>query len=193
MKLLKKLTIPLLITMSCFLIFSCSKDLTRDEAKDLIIKKYGFPKYESNRFYKEYLQVSINQGVRDWKGGSIRRNFPENLNSFYKSGLITIGEKHIQRINNWDGRVKDWLVYTVTLTNEGEKYLINESENEYEVKTCVLSFGEITGIQMQKQANGASANYTIIRKATPFGFNVSQGSENRTTTFSLFDDGWRIE
>ena len=112
--------------------------------------------------------------------------------SFQNNGLIVIGQKNIQGINGWTWELQSWLVYTVTLTDEGKKYLISESDMEFEFKTCELNFGEITGIQMQEQVKVATVNYTIVRKATPFGFNISQGSENRTAVFSLFDDGWRI-
>ena len=70
-----------------------------------------------------------------------------------------------------------------TSTDEGKKYLISESAQEFEFKTCDLDFGEITGIQMQEQFKVATANYTIIRKPTPFGINISQASENRTANF----------
>ena len=194
MKSLKNFTTVFLLLMSCLLLFSCRKDLSRDKAKDLIINKYGFPKYETDKINKEYLELwKCLYKMRDWKGGCIGCGaFPENLTYFQNNGLIVIGQKNIQGINGWTWELQSWLVYTVTLTDEGKKYLISESDMEFEFKTCELNFGEITGIQMQEQVKVATVNYTIVRKATPFGFNISQGSENRTAVFSLFDDGWRI-
>lgn len=195
MKTIKKLTTLLLLSMSCLLLFSCSKDLSRDKAKDLIVKKYGLPNYETSKINKEYLKLwECLYKMRDWEGGCIGCGaFPENLTQFQNNRLIVIGQKNIQGINGWTGNLQSWLVYTITLTDEGKKYLINETAQEFEFKTCDLCFGEITGIQMQEQFKVATANYTIIRKTTPFGINISQAPENRTANFSLFDDGWRIQ
>jgi|GEM_PF-2540941 len=195
MKLIKKLTTVFLLSISCLLLFSCSKDLSRDKAKDLIIKKYGLPKYETNKINKEYLQMwGCIYKMLNWEGGCIGCDaFPNKyLTKFQNNGLIVIGQKNVQGINERSGSLQSWLVYTVTLTNEGRKYLISESAQKFEFKTCDLSFGEITGIQMKEQFKVATANYTIIRKATPFGINISQEPENRSANFSLFDDGWRI-
>lgn len=194
MKSIKKITTVFLLSMSCLFLFSCSKDLSRDKAKDLIIEKYGFPRYETNKINKEYLKLwKCLYKMRGWQGGSIGCGaFPKNLTQFQNNGLIIIGEKNVQGINGWTGDLQSWLVYTITLTDEGKKYLISESAQEFEFKTCDLTFGEVTGIQMQEQLKVATANYTIIRKATPFGINISQGPENRIENFSLFDDGWRI-
>jgi hypothetical protein len=194
MKSLRKISTLLFLSVSCLLLFSCSKDLSRDKAKDLIIKTNGFPTYETAKINKEYLKLwECLYKMRDWEGGFIGCGaFPENLTNFQNSGLIVIGQKNIEGINGWTGTLQSWVVYTVTLTDEGKKYLVSESDKEIEFKTCELDFGEITGVQTQTQVKAATANYTIIRKATPFGFNVPQGTENRTANFSLFDDGWRI-
>lgn len=191
---MKKLSALFLLSMSCLLLISCSKNLSRDKAKELIIAEYDFPKYETDIIYKEYLKLDhCLYKMRGWEGGCIACGpFPKNLEYFQNNGLIVIGQKNIQGINGWTGKSQSWIVYTVTLTVIGKQYFISESSLEYRLKTCDVSFGEITGIQIQKQFNNATVNYTVIRKATPFGFNISQGSVNKTANFSLFDDGWRI-
>lgn len=169
---------------------------TTSEAKDLIIKKEGFPQYRTIEIKKEYLQSRrVLWGfakVRGWEGTYLdSEELSESLNYYSNNKLIVIGKKNIEGINDWSGVLESWLVYTITPTDEGKKYIVSENAEEYIFKTCDLNFGEITGIQMQEQFKTATANYTIIIKPTPFGFNISQGSENRTAKFSLFNDGWR--
>lgn len=172
---------------------------TSSEAKDLIIKKEGFPKYRTERIEKEYLQSeSVLWGfakVRGWEGAYLDsggEELRESLNFYASNRLLSIGKKNIEGINDWSGKLQSWLVYTITPTDEGKKYLIDENTQEYIFKSCDLDFGEITGIQMQEQFKTATANYTIIIKPTPFGNNISQRSENHTAQFSLFEDGWGI-
>lgn len=170
---------------------------TSSEAKDLIIKKEGFPNYRTESIKKEYLQSErVLWGyakVRGWDGAYLdSEELGNSLNYYNNNKLIVVGKKTIEGINDLSGKSQFWLVYSVTPTDEGKKYLVNENTQEYIFKSCDLNFGEITGIQMQEQFKTATANYTIIIKPTPFGFNISQGSENRTAKFSLYDDGWRI-
>jgi len=104
---------------------------------------------------------------------------------YYRSkGLISIGSM------TEDGNCPAaWA--TVSLTNEGKKYL---AAGVGEVKVFDRSFGELTGIQTNEQVKAAKADYTVkMINVTPFGSNVSIEPLSRTATFSLFDDGWRID
>jgi hypothetical protein len=169
---------------------------TSSEVKDLIIKQVGFPQYRTMSINKEYLQSEkVMWGyaqIREWEGAYLTdQELIESLNFYHNNKLVVIGKKSFEGTNRWSGVRKPWTVYTVTPIEKGKKYLVRENSKEYLFKSCDLNFGEITRIQMQGSET-ATANYTIIVTPTPFGRDISQGSENRTVKLHLFDEGWKI-
>ena len=187
----KTLTLGMII-----LIFpGCSNNLSRGKAEDLIVKKYNVPSIETIKIRKVYLRgetmYSINQG-------------DERIGNDLKSkGLITIVEDN-EVTNNGFNRYTHWTKMNVVLTLEGKKYFISEHSeqlesgtiiNVYEVKTCDISFGEISGIQEQEQLNVAEVSYNLVRKnITPIGmsYNITEGIIEKKDVFTKYDDGWRF-
>jgi hypothetical protein len=196
MKKVKYLTSVMLLLFVSFFFFSCSKNLSRSEASVLIMKKYNLPQIESKEINKSYFKNSKYVDYCSFPKVSIyigdRITYSDNENvliALKEKGLINISET-VEQEREYD---EDNTYAIVLLTDEGRKYLINESKEKFIVKTCEITFGEITGIQMQEQVKVAEVNYTLKRiNCTPFGNEGSQEIENRTDSFSLLDDGWRI-
>ncbi|MCX6231139.1 MAG: hypothetical protein NTZ33_06305 [Bacteroidetes bacterium] len=182
-----KLSIVFLFSISFFLLSSCSKDLSRDKAKQMIIQKYNFP-----------LLKTINIDARhryEYFGGSEM----VQLNNFVSLGLVTQ-----KKVNEYIPSVgAAWDFIDVSLTEEGKKYFVNEIQDnsddlygrKYVVKAYEIDFDEITGIEIQEQSKKARVLYTLKKvNVTPFGnLNEKSSTElNQVESFTLFDDGWRI-
>ena len=87
-----------------------------------------------------------------------------------------------------------WSFANVKLTDEGKKLLVTETATEYQLKANDIVFGEVTGIQINEQSHKAEVHYTLKRaNMTHFAKDVSIEPFNRTASFALFDDGWRVE
>ena len=179
----------ILLALTLPALFGCDGNkLSRSEAKNLIVKAYSLPRNESVELKKTYY---ISQQSHGWStaliSGERYSDHKRKLEELQSKGVITIGD------TTFYGTDIDITSAIVKLTNEGKKYLIQDDGDKFIVKSCEVDFGEITGIQIQEQFKVAEANYTLIRKnITPFGENISQRPENRRSTFSLYDDGWRI-
>jgi len=111
----------------------------------------------------------------------------DTLDELATKHLITISEsttKKDQCTYSWENAV---------LTDEGKKYLLSETDGQYVVRVCEIVFDGVTGTQMHGENKVAVADFTLKRvKITPFGKNLSQVPFSGQATFSLFDDGWRI-
>lgn len=182
-----------LIVIIAPIMYGCSKNLSRGQAEDIIIKHLNLPQSETAQFDVLYVEGDI-----PWNLTRISKEEENMLNSFSNKGLVNIKKiPHNTDIPGPMGGViatQHWTTIKAELTNEGRKYLVQENKDKYTVKTCEITFGEVTGIQIQEQFKVAEVNYTLKReKITPFGINISQNPINCTATFSLFDDGWRIK
>ena len=176
-----------------FFMSGCSKTLSRDEAETLIKQKHNLPQIETVKIVKNYHKSHY--GDRGGFGMEIvtivtspyYSEFKTMLDGLQSKGLITVNET-----KEYNGGIHyTWA--TVSLTDEGKKYLVKESRGEYEIKSAEITFGQITGIQMNDQAKVAEADYTLQRiNITPFGSASSNDIMNRHQSFSLYDDGWRI-
>jgi len=112
-----------------------------------------------------------------------------------KEMLDELQTKHLITVNESTTREGEctYLWAGVVLTDEGKKYLLGETDGQYVVRVCEIAFDGVTGIQEHEQSKVAVADFTLKRiNITPFGENISQASFSRQATFSLFDDGWRI-
>lgn len=179
-----KKNLPIAILPLFLFLFSCSNDLSRDKAKDLIVQKYNLPQTETVKLGKSYLKKYQNlNGIYNETGYSGAK---EKLDALLSQGLITIGESQ-------SGTIGYGLMFyaTVMLTDEGKKYLIKEDEKDYEMKSNEIAFGEITGIQVNEKS--AEVDYTLQRvNFTPFGNSSSKDIMTERQFFALYDDGWRI-
>lgn len=194
MKTTNRIVTSIMFLFVSIFLLSCSKNLSREKAEVLIIKKFNLPRTETMQIKKTYYVKNYSLGtgfcpVGIYSGSSenMYSNYKQLIEGLQSNGMVLVKE---------DKRIENsicWIWADVSLTDEGKKYLVNESDKQYELKTCEIVFGEITGIQIQEQFKVAEVNYTLIRKnITPFGSNISKEHETRSASFSLFDDGWRI-
>lgn len=206
MKPFKNLATLILLLSISIILFSCGNNLSRGKAEDLIIQKYSLPQYETTKLKKIYIKSYYGSGyIACLVSGERYVDAKSLLDELVAKGMITVTE---------NGPIGECNIVQalVNLTNDGKKYLVNEFKDEYVLKTCEVVFGEITGIRIQEQLKIAEANYTLNRiNCTPFAIEdpILPGTGrtidptdksaryrrvpyNRTASFSLFDDGWRI-
>ena len=70
---------------------------------------------------------------------------------------------------------------------------MRDENGPFEVKTNEIEFREITSIQMLEQSKTAEVHYNLKRiNFTPFATDTSQALIEKAVTFSLGDNGWRI-
>jgi len=188
MKRIKSLVPTIFLLFVTFFIFSCSQELTRTKAKKLIVEEGKYKKFETVRikgtYYSDYHSDESIWGTKDDLG----RNYKEikqKLKKMEQDGVLKLSEALVNEVAN---------IYKlkVVLTQEGAKYLV-ENKDAFIVKSCEIAFGEVTGIEVENQFNGAVVHYTLVRvNPTPFGVNISQEPIDKKALFSKYDDGWRI-
>lgn len=158
---------------------SCSNELSRGKAKDLIVEKYKLPEDIVQTFY-----------IVD---GTLAKRFDYSMYEALKNeGLLDF---------SYD---RGSATIYGQLTEKGKQYAVSgvfNTDNMYiqgvNVKVAKLSFGEITGIVERKEFNIAEVSYTLVRSnITPFGriaFGYNESPISKTVTFTKYDDGWRIK
>lgn len=187
----------LLIGITILLINGCSNNLSREEACKIIVKKYDLPQKKIVEIRKKYYKSQEgDKGIFGMPYIAVMNhdydysNFKNMLVALESKGLITISEtttysEHIHFT---------WA--TVNLTDEGRKYFSGENDEVYKLKSADIEMGEITGIIERDKSNSSEVNYTLnIKNITPFGeaFNINAETINKRTTFSKYDDGWRMD
>lgn len=175
----------ILLVLTIPLFWGCGSDkLSRGKAEKLIRAFNKFPSDEIKEFQTDFPD--------HWGAGP--------LEELQKQGLLTY-------TNYFAGLGGYW--FDAELTQEGKKFAVSDEhglKDEFglvdnynkavTVKIAKLDFGEITGIHENKESNTATVNYTVVRKdITPFGkigFKLQEGVFNKTSTFTKYDDGWRL-
>ena len=178
-----------LLSLIIPILWGCGSDkLSRGNAEKLIKEIHKFP-------YEETMPFNI--AFSENKGGWDNR---DELKQLQDEGLLT----YHTNPGSWG---YDW--YEGDLTENGKQYAVSgkyKQKNQFGIEDCCvkdivvkaakLYFGEITGIIEYKESNTAVVNYTYVRKEiTPFGriaFQLTEGENNFSHTFTKYDDGWRI-
>lgn len=162
------------------LISGCSDDkreLSREEAMNLIKQEAKYPK------------------VVDY---DIFCDDPEFAKKVLDAGLETQGLLTVQRTQKLGDVVKP----IIQLSGKAQPYLLptpekDKSINIQKVKLAEEELKEVTGIKMMEDGESAVAEYTTtFTNVTPLSelVNTDFKKENtRQATFSLYDDGWRLE
>lgn len=162
------------------LIAGCSDDkreLNREEAMNLIKQEAKYPK------------------VVDY---DIFCGDPEFAKKVLDAGLETQGLLTVQRTQ----KLGDVGKPIIQLSSKAQPYLLptpekDKSSNIQKVKLAEEELKEVTGIKMMEDGKTAIAEYTTtFSNVTPFSelVNTDFKKENtRQATFSLYDDGWRLE
>jgi hypothetical protein len=190
-------------------LFGCSKELSREEAEKQIKQKFQFPQNEFVEFQNKEQAAIV--AYLDW---DYHTNFPEKYDkvereylknqTFPKSqlfstlesdGLITINNERVD-INlhlGYTGATRyDYEEYYNAVFTDKAKPLVQGNS----VQVATIEFGEITGIIERKEYKTAEVQYTTKRtNITAFGkaYNKIEEIFNHSTTFTKYDDGWRLQ
>lgn len=203
MKLIGTTTKLLFFLLISFSLSSCHKDLSRDLAKEEIIKKESFPSPVFYSFKTVYTKDEQSTG-----GGAVYAEIGEMktyaevkdiLNYFQSKSLITIEEEPHSYSEDlgwpFSPTTRTWTSVKILLTESGRKHLNKENNNTLEVKLWEVDISEITGIQEMENNKSAKVDYTVAnRNITPFGeiFSDKNNVTQKSVFFLLYDDGWRI-
>lgn len=183
------------------IISSCQEELSRDYAKRKIVEKKGYPipfTYEITKSFIKDMRSS-GRGVSIVVGEDEFKNQERAIYKFESTGLVQLRntQKREEKTAFLLGTtVRTWTHVDVSLTENGRKYLIQENNRSYVVRLWEVDIREITGVQVFTEQKVAEVNYTIFNKnITPFGEMSSDKDivSTKTASFSLFDDGWRIQ
>lgn len=160
-----------------FLLILCQEsfgggELTREKAKEIIIKECALPLDKKGEIPFE---------ARYYQG------YPEEqlFKNLHKQGLALFKIRKDANGNSY---------MHVTLTPKGEQYFTEVGDNVRIVRIGKIIFGEITGI-FKPMPTIANVEFTLIlNELTPFAscFDVETGSTEFQAGFVLYDDGWRM-
>jgi hypothetical protein len=92
--------------------------------------------------------------------------------------------------------VSTWIEVKVSLTAEGKKYLIKETDKSFKVKLWETTLGRIARIEEMEQLKEAKVDYTVVNtNITPFGegFHNKDNILVKSITFSLIDGNWHLK
>ena len=196
--------IILFLTAIVILSSSCQKHLDRDDALKQIADHNGktyYPQKYTYEITKMYIKDVNTEGagVTAIIGEDEFKSKEKNIEQFKALGLLTLKETpHREETTQFllGTTVRTWKSVDVSLTTEGKRYLDTEKSNSYLVKLWDIEIKEISGIKEMKEFKSAQVDYVIWNNnITPFGsiFNDKYMTQNRSVTFSLYDDGWRIQ
>lgn len=193
-----------LVGIIALFMFSCSNELTRQEAEKVIKQNKNLPYYEVREFTFTQTKRFVGRHPRKepWydesyiKVSDIKPQPKRNqlFESLVKAGLITY-EMKIDRIKAFDPCKNEvWVEGKVHhIAGPTDRTLVILGN---QVVVSTIEFGEITGIVERKEFNIAEVQYTLVRKnVTPFGklvFKLNEKIMPRNVTFTRYDDGWRI-
>jgi hypothetical protein len=190
-----------IISIIIFVVTSCSKPLTREDALTKLKNSTNYPVIKTYECIKSYIKDMDTQG----RGVSIVIGEDENkekekiLRQFENNGLLQLIETpQFSESNNFllGTTIRTWTLVEVRLTDSGRKYLTNEDSKVYTLKLWETDVNEITGIREMEDKKTAVVDYTLTNKSiTPFGeiFSDKNQTVNQTAYFVIYDDGWRIQ
>ncbi|MBK8954328.1 MAG: hypothetical protein IPM34_02075 [Saprospiraceae bacterium] len=184
---------------------SCNKDLSRENAKELILSKCQYPLYKWISFPSEEnagLEVVVedpNNNTTTIENEPFDK--PEWLASLEKEGLIKLSlskeKKLVEEDRSWywnpKPRIRSTFVckWVVNFTDEGMKYTAEDTDD---VIAATYQFNEIIGI-IKVDDTHSKVDFAVWKKdITPFGRlrNITEELINRSVIIENYDDGWRI-
>lgn len=178
---------------------SCKNHLSRESAKEQIIKTEGYPKANNYDIPKEFTKDFVNSsdqaiatiGEDEWKKKEAI------IEQFKSQGLINFEETAQRKevAGFFSMGYQTWTEVKVLLTDEGKKYLSKEDSKSYMVKLWDTDIDDISGVKETEGGKTAIAEYSISNKnITPFGNNFTDKNAvvQKTGYFSKYDDGWRL-
>jgi hypothetical protein len=171
-----------LIAILLFISIGCSEDLTNDKAKQLIL---AATKYPVNKIGSVEISQSPDQGILITK---------EKMPNYIK---MLANKLILMNIHGIGSNGSEY--YAVNLTDEGNKYVLQErTENNkiiIDVSLGELIFNKIINIRKEDNGAGYNAKYLEeIVRITPFGGCLIDKTQNEKNIRLILDSGkWRIE
>lgn len=153
------LAVPLSISVAV------AAELSREEAAKTISASLGYPKFETVAIEKRY--TIDYERVKKWSGGQAAPGIcvgykgprfadaKQVLHRLQERGLLTIGKEEVEGTNCITNFAR------IKLTKEGQKYLLKESDSEFNLRASDIVVGQVTGIVRPK---GSASAMVEIRK-----------------------------
>lgn len=197
---MKSVTFYLAIAFSIIVCSSCSNDLKRESAQEQIsaclkanCNELGQCTFRIRKTWNTDYKFGGSFGC--WREGT-NPPFGEELkmlNYFFSKNLLKL-----QNQTSYNECGDSWVTHTITMTDEGTKYVVSEDNANFKVLSATFDIDEITGIIQEKDAVKATVEYKIKQvNQTPFGKfwdkNCFDISESHKANFVKYDDGWRLE
>lgn len=186
MPLSNRIKIILILFSILTLLVSCSSNLSRSKAKELILKANQFPIVET-------FQIDIGDG--------------QQVNDVQLQLYQSLADQKLLTFNissqGFSDRIGKFYNLDVELTEKGEAYKVKEDSYNigfghrgpiYYMKAADAEFNEITGIQ--EKDNQATVSYNLkYTNVTPFGKGQYDNgkTEDQHAKFVKYDDGWRLK
>jgi len=193
--------IILLISIIAVSATSCQKHLDRQDAKKMIVNSENYPIKQNYEITKSYIKDmnTEGRGVSIVLGEDEFKEKEKTIEQFKDMGLLTLNEVPQREETTAfliGTTIRTWTSVEVSLTETGNKYLVQEKASSFEVNLWETDMSQITGIQEMQEQKTANVEYTISNKnITPFGsvFSDKNNVRKKSAYFSLYDDGWRLQ
>lgn len=195
-KLLARVRFVSMIFIVLFCSSACGKDLSRGDARRQISQKLQLPVAQTTQIPR----LALNRATSVRGGGFMPAiticqdlgtqwaDVRHRMEALKQKGLVTLG----QEIRKSGKCTYEYT--TISLTPEGQRYLVREADDGYAVRMYTLTFSEVTGVRTMDELKIAEVPYTLkIEDVTPFSDDPPREPVQRSATFQLFDDGWRIQ
>jgi|GEM_PF-5006943 len=189
----------LLLIALPILLISCSSNLSREKAADIIKAQYHFPMPIVGAVPKVLkVETIYTSHISDAK-----RKMEQNLEEWFSKGLIFPS-------NSMEAAfMETYRRYDISLEKEGQKYLISSDHDNYYVKLFDVDFDHITGIvEYEQPKKYAQVTFTLKKiNQTPFdeyrlekSYDIERLYKNQNrfldSTVSVnivkYDDRWRF-
>jgi hypothetical protein len=178
------------------LIIGCSggNDLTRNDAKKLILSSSEYP--------QEITADILLHSYFDALAAPDTRNFNLHAEKIMQTKVATAAVTTKPVYNAQTRQNVNRAEIKVSLTEGANKYVRGNSRSignrtMQKMATYIINFGEVTGIMMiGEDKSMAKVEYTEIYEPTPFAIVVPshfvQESVKKEAFMQLYDDGWRV-
>lgn len=168
----------LLYLIGILLLFpSCKNHLSKKEAKRQIVELEGFPRAKEYQFTKSFTKdyntsgngLTVEIDNEEWEKKL------KMIESFEKRKLISFTEvPQREESTAWllGTTTRTWTEVNILLTEEGKKYLIQETDEKITVRLWDENISKINNVHEYKSGNKkyASVGYNMVKEnITPFG------------------------
>lgn len=213
---MKILSIGLILFFALGLI-SCSKELSRGKAEEILNKQdYGqlegsIPKMAVEGFTwladfgagankSPELEAKAEKDIKEWLSSQEANFAPLKNNGFITYNVWRGSQAGIRPPGDNYRSIVDYISlfvsFTILPTDKLKPYIISTDDSSYKVKLVEMAFDKITGV-IKISDSESVVEFTLKAKDTPLR-GLVKGYENynpgltRSAAFRKYDDGWRL-